>query len=57
MSSYKVYFMGRASRIEQSQDIHAENDAQAIRKAVQLFDGRPMELWEEGRVVRRFGSF
>jgi hypothetical protein len=55
MIDYKVYFLSRAERVEEARDLDAENDTQAIRKAVELFDGRPMELWQRARVVRKFG--
>jgi hypothetical protein len=55
VTDYRVYFIGTNARVEQARELDAADDKEAIRAAAQLFDGRPMELWQRGRIVRKFG--
>lgn len=55
MPDYKLYFMGRGDHIEQRVDlVGCDDEAQAIRAALERADGRTMELWLESRLVKRF---
>lgn len=55
MKDYKLYLLGRADHIEKRIDLlDCEDDARAIRAAAKLADGRAMELWFDGKLLKRF---
>lgn len=54
MTDYKLYFLGRGGAFERREDLACEDDAHAIRHAVKVYDGTPMELWCGARLVRKF---
>ena len=47
---YRLYLL-RSGRIRDAVDIHAADDASAIRMAEQLAGGFPAELWCRSRMV------
>lgn len=55
MTYYRLYFMSRASgHIERFEQIDAVDDVAAVRIARKQTDQQPMELWCQGRKVKRF---
>lgn len=46
MPDYRLYFMGRDGHIQEAADIEAESDDAALEVALQMADGRAMELWQ-----------
>lgn len=52
MSSYRVYFLNGAGRIELPEWIEAADDADAMRQAQELKeDARRCEVWQGKRLV------
>jgi hypothetical protein len=49
---YRLYFLDGAGRIEQSHEFVAKGDDAAIRISEGWREGRAMELWQFGRLVR-----
>jgi hypothetical protein len=54
MSGYYAYFVGDDGHITNRVTILAANDEEAKERAKQLVDGRPVELWQEGRKIAIF---
>jgi hypothetical protein len=57
VKAYRLHVFGRTpdrGRIESSRILECEDDAQAIRAAERLRDGRYVELWDKGRLVKAF---
>jgi hypothetical protein len=54
MVSYRLYFMDFEGHIQSARELECPADHLAIRLAEEEADGRPMELWQQGRVVKKF---
>ena len=54
MQEYRAYFVGPDGHVQNRVDLRCADDAEAIRLAKQLFDGRDMELWQLDRQIRTF---
>jgi hypothetical protein len=55
--NYKLYFLDREDgHIDRVLDLDSADDERAVRAAVPLADGHPMELWQRSRKVQRFGT-
>ena len=55
MDGYRLYFMDRFSgHIDHRRDFHADSEPAAIAIADGWYDGNPMELWRNGRKLRRW---
>ena len=54
MQEYHAYIMGPDGHVQNRVDLRCADDAEAIRLAKQLFDGRDMELWQLDRQIRTF---
>ena len=54
MVGYRLYFLDREGRIQAARELDCDGDDLAIARAEQEADGRPMELWQRARVVKRF---
>ena len=54
MQNYRAYFVGPDGHVQNRVDLRCADDAEAIRLAKQLFDGRDMELWQLDRQIRTF---
>jgi hypothetical protein len=48
MQEYRAYFVGPDGHVENRVDLRCADDAEAIRLAKQLFDGRDMEAMAAG---------
>ena len=50
--SYRVYVLEEGGHIRKAPAVlDCEDDAEAIQRAKQLLDGKPIEVWEGARVV------
>jgi hypothetical protein len=55
MRHYRVYFVSDDGHISApAHVIECEDDQEAIGKATQLTDGKPVELWQGARLIARF---
>lgn len=54
MADYRLYFVHERGHFTKACELAASDDARAVRVADQVGAGRAMELWEHGRLVRRF---
>ena len=55
MLYYRLYFFDRFSgHIDHFREFEAESDAAAMRVAEGWSDGRPMELWNRDRRLKRW---
>jgi len=55
MQGYRLYFMNRKNgHIDTVETIHAASDADAVELAQRFLGDKPLELWGDGRKVRRF---
>jgi hypothetical protein len=55
MRYYRLYFMDRFSgHIDHFREFEAEDDAAALELAGGWNDGRPMELWNRTRKLKRW---
>jgi len=54
--SYRVFFFDGAGHIERAHEYRADDDQAAIAIAEAWREGRPMELWQRGRRVKRWES-
>jgi hypothetical protein len=54
MQEYRAYFVGPDGHVQNRTDLRCADDAEAIRLAKQLFDGRDVELWQ---LDRKIGTF
>ena len=55
MSYYRLYFMDRFSgHIDHFREFEADSDSAAIATAEGWADGRPMELWNRQRKLKRW---
>ena len=54
MQEYRAYFVGPDGHVQNRVDLHCADDAEAIRLAKQLFDGRDVELWQLDRQIGTF---
>ena len=54
MQEYRAYFVGPDCHVENRGDLRCADDAEAIRLAKQLFDGRDVELWQ---LDHKIGTF
>ena len=52
--SYRLYFLDGAGHISKSHEFLAPDDDAAVKVAEGWREGRPMELWQRTRVVRRW---
>jgi hypothetical protein len=54
MAQYRVLFLDEHGRVAQAPEvIECADDKAAIEKAIQLLEGRLVEVWQEGRLVIR----
>jgi hypothetical protein len=51
MQDYRVYFVGPDGHVQNRVDLRCTDDAEAIKLAKQLFDGRDVELWQLDRKI------
>jgi hypothetical protein len=57
MIYYRLYFMDRYSgHIDHFREFEAETDEAALKLAKRWSDGRPMELWNRHRKLKRWDS-
>ncbi len=57
MINYRVYFMDRFSgHIDHFREFEADGDSAAIGIAEEWANGRPMELWDRHRKLKRWDS-
>lgn len=49
---YRLYFLDGADHISTSEEFHARDDEAAIEIAEKHRKGRPMELWQQARIVK-----
>ena len=54
MQEYRAYVMGPDGHVQSRADIRCDDEAEAIRLAKQLVDGRDIELWQLDRHVETF---
>ena len=52
--SYRLYFLDGAGHISKSHEFLAADDDAAVKIAESWREGRPMELWQHTRVVKRW---
>lgn len=56
MRRYRLYFINPTPRhIRDIIDFDAEDDASAVKRLVELADGRALELWRDDRLVQARG--
>jgi hypothetical protein len=53
MADYRLYFLDDAGHIRGVISYLSENDDTALEEAKQHVDGRDLELWNLGRLVRK----
>jgi hypothetical protein len=54
MREYRFYTLGGDDHVARPPDIvECQDDQEAIAKALYLFDGAPIEIWDGERLVRR----
>lgn len=51
---YRLYFLDDAGHIELHHEFEVIDDKRAIRTSEGWREGRPMELWERDRLVKRW---
>ena len=51
---YRLYFLDDAGHIELHHEFEVIDDERAIRTSEGWREGRPMELWERDRLVKRW---
>ena len=57
MLYYRLYFMDRYSgHIDHFREFEAEDDSTALALAQQWANGRPMELWNRHRKLKRWNE-
>jgi hypothetical protein len=56
VAGYRLYFMDDEGHIQSAREFECSADHLAVQKAEGQADGRPMELWQQGRVVKRFAA-
>ena len=57
MLYYRLYFLSRANgHIERFEEIEAADDGSAVRIARERAGRQPLELWCQGRKVKRFDA-
>lgn len=56
MKAYRVYSFDGIHRIVAADNIEAETDAQTMVKAKEVASGVSFEVWDEHRLVGRFGA-
>jgi hypothetical protein len=56
MQDYRAYFVGPDGHVQNRVYLRCADDAEAIRLAKQLFDGRDGELWQLDRKIGTFGD-
>jgi hypothetical protein len=57
MQGYRLYFLSAANgHITSFEPVEAESDAKAVEIAGRKIGYQPMELWKEGRKLRRFDA-
>jgi hypothetical protein len=56
MASYRLYFLNSEKAIAHATVFDCPSDAEAIELALEVADGRPMELWNLARFVKLFPS-
>jgi hypothetical protein len=56
MLSYRLYFLGLGGRITRAVEFECASDEDALRAVEGHGDGRPMELWQQARMVRAFAA-
>jgi hypothetical protein len=54
MPDYRAYIMGPDGHIQNRVELRCDDDAEAIRLAEQLVDGRDIELWQLDRHIETF---
>jgi hypothetical protein len=54
-AQYRLYFFNGGNHIEKSHEFEAKDDAEAVRVSEGWREGRKMELWQGGRIVKRWG--
>ena len=54
MQDYRAYIMGPDGHVQNRVDLQCADDAEAIKLAKQLVDGRDIELWQLDRHVQTF---
>lgn len=53
--NYRVYFLNPSGRIEAAEDVAADNDTAALEAIEASAAGRPAEIWQGIRLVKRLG--
>ena len=56
VQDYRAYFVGPDGHVQNCVDLRCADDAEAIRLAKQLFDGRDVELWQLDRKIGTFSD-
>lgn len=51
---YRLYFLNDLGHISKSHEYFADDDTAAIKVADAWREGRRMELWQSGRIVKRW---
>jgi hypothetical protein len=54
MQDYRAYIMGSDGHVQNRVDLRCNDDAEAVRLAKQLVDGRDIELWQLDRHIETF---
>jgi hypothetical protein len=54
MEGYRAYIIGSEGRVQNRVDLLCDDEAEAIRLAGQLVDRHDVELWQLGRLVKKF---
>lgn len=54
MSDYYLYHLHPNGRVASREDLHAEDDDNALAQANLSSDTGPMELWQGARLVKAF---
>jgi hypothetical protein len=55
MSKYRAYIIGSDGELQNSVSLEWADDAVALKKAKQLVDAHPVELWQLTRKIAAFG--
>lgn len=56
VKDYKLYVLEQPGRIDHVVALGCEDDEKAIRMADSRADGRPMELWDGPRMIRKYSA-
>jgi hypothetical protein len=56
MADYRLYFRGEDGHFRHIVELDCESDEEAVRTVAKHADGRDMELWQRGRLVKGFAG-